>query len=145
MRKIVQTSVRTLSHALIVLLCIAFGVTGAIPVNQILSAYDQLAAKEKTASPTFFIQANPSDVDAQGDMAPTSRANADQPVITITIQAQSETFRLSESDVLHGDGTLCLSNVSPVTSSELRTTASSISTSLGLQFRLLGEKPSGTS
>lgn len=136
---------RTLSHVLVVLLCISFGVTGAVPVNQILSAYDQVAAKEKTASPTFFIQANPSDVDAQGDMTPTSRANADQPVITITIQAQSETFRLSDSDLTTRDGALCLSKVSPVTSSVLRTTASSISTSLGLQFRLLGEKPSGTS
>jgi len=136
---------QTFGRVLVVLLCLSFGVTGAVPVHQILSAYDQLAAKEQKASPTFFLQANPSDVDTQGDMAPTSRANADQPVITITIQSQSETFRLEDSDASLRDGALCISDISPVTASALRTTASSISTSLGLQFRLLGEKPSGTS
>ena len=136
---------QTFSHALVVLLCISFGVTGTVPVNQIMSAYDQLVAKEQKASPTFFIQANPSDIEVQGDMAPTSRANADQPVITITIQSQSENFRLGESDAPSHYGALGISKISPIASSALRTTASSISTSLGLQFRLLGEKPSGTS
>lgn len=129
---------------LIVLLSLTFAVTGAIPANQIISMYDRLAAQEEATS-TLYLQANPSDVEAQGDMAPTTKVDVEQPVITTAIQSQHETFNDSNSEPIAGDHGLAPESVSQRASNSLRTTASSISTALGLQFRLLGEKPSGTS
>jgi len=145
MRQIIRTSLKSLSQALIVLLCVTFGVTGAVPVSQILSVYEQIAALEESASPTYLIHANPSDVEPQGDMSPNAKANADQPMVTFSVQAKSETSSHSDSDRILGDGSITIDKLPSTASSSIRTTASSISTSLGLQFRLLGEKPSGTS
>lgn len=145
MRQIIRTSLKSLSNALIILLCVTFGVTGAVPVSQILSAYERIAALEESTSPTYLIHANPSDVEPQGDMSPNSKANADQPMVTFAVQAKSETSNHSDSDRISGDGYTTIGKLSTAASSSIRTTASSISTSLGLQFRLLGEKPSGTS
>jgi hypothetical protein len=145
MRQIIRKIFKSVSHALIILLCVTFGVTGAVPVSQILSVYERIAALEESASPTYLIHANPSDVEPQGDMSPTSKANADQPMVIVVAQAKSEKFQHADLEGTPGDGCITISNLPSTASSSLRTTASSISTSLGLQFRLLGEKPSGTS
>jgi hypothetical protein len=145
MRQIIRKIFKSVSHALIVLLCVTFGVSGAVPVSQILSTYERIAALEESASPTYLIHANPSDVEPQGDMSPNAKANADQPMVTFAVQAKSETSSQSDSDRIQGDGYIAIGKLPTTASSSIRTTASSISTSLGLQFRLLGEKPSGTS
>ena len=119
MRQIIRTSLKSLSHALIVLLCVTLGVTGAVPVNQILSVYERFAALEESASPTYLIQANPSDVEPQGDMSPNAKANADQPMVTFAVQAKSETSSHSDSDSIPGDGCITFGKLPSTASSSL--------------------------